>query len=136
MTWQVSSEEEIRMVTTSTTANTIETVARFSEAFRRHDVDGIMEMMTDDCVFESMTPAPDGRRVEGQAEMRTFWEQMFAKRPSAHFETEGSFACDDRCTVRWRYTWNEEGDAGHVRGVDVFRIRDGKVAEKLSYTKS
>ncbi len=24
---------------------------------------------------------------------------------------------------------------GHVRGVDVFRVRDGKVAEKLSYVK-
>ena len=32
---------------------------------------------------------------------------------------------------RWRYEW----DGGHVRGVDVFRVRDGKVAEKLSYVK-
>ncbi|MBS1243923.1 MAG: hypothetical protein H6R41_460, partial [Deltaproteobacteria bacterium] len=23
----------------------------------------------------------------------------------------------------------------HIRGVDVFRVRDGKVAEKLSYVK-
>jgi hypothetical protein len=27
------------------------------------------------------------------------------------------------------------GNAGHVRGVDAFRVRDGKVAEKLSYVK-
>lgn len=124
------------MVLTSDTASTVETVTRFSEAFRRHDVDGIMAMMTDDVVFESMMPAPDGRRVEGQDAMRAFWEQMFAKRPSAHFETEDSFACGDRCTVMWRYSWNEEGDAGHVRGIDVFRVRDGKVAEKLSYCKT
>lgn len=31
----------------------------------------------------------------------------------------------------WRYTW----DGGHVRGVDLFRIEDDKVAEKLSYVK-
>ena len=38
---------------------------------------------------------------------------------------------DDRVVQRWRYSWAD----GHVRGVDVFRIRDGKVAEKLSYVK-
>ena len=28
-----------------------------------------------------------------------------------------------------------DGAAGHVRGVDVLRFRDGLVAEKLSYVK-
>ena len=28
-----------------------------------------------------------------------------------------------------------EGRPDHVRGVDVSRVRDGKVAEKLSYVK-
>jgi hypothetical protein len=30
---------------------------------------------------------------------------------------------------------NEDGQAGHVRGVDLFRARDGKVAEKPFYVK-
>jgi len=37
--------------------------------------------------------------------------------------------------VRWIYRWVRDGQEGHVRGVDVFRVRDGKVAEKLSYVK-
>jgi hypothetical protein len=37
--------------------------------------------------------------------------------------------------VRWRYTWKNSADEGHVCGVDVFRVRGGKVAEKLSYVK-
>jgi hypothetical protein len=46
------------------------------------------------------------------------------------------FAVDDRCTVRWLYRWTgPDGTPGHVRGVDVFRVRDGKVAEKLAYVK-
>jgi hypothetical protein len=45
------------------------------------------------------------------------------------------FAAGDRCVVRWRYDWVREGEAGHVRGVDLFRVREGKVAEKLSYVK-
>jgi hypothetical protein len=37
----------------------------------------------------------------------------------------------NRVVVRWRYTWKD----GHVRGVDLFTIRDGLVAEKLAYVK-
>ena len=42
----------------------------------------------------------------------------------------------DRAVLRWRYGWaGDDGTPGHVRGVDVLRLRDGKVAEKLSYVK-
>jgi hypothetical protein len=32
---------------------------------------------------------------------------------------------------RWRYSW----DSGHVRGVDLFKVRGEQIAEKLSYVK-
>ena len=47
------------------------------------------------------------------------------------FEAEETFFAGDRVVQRWRYSW----DGGHVRGVDLFKVRDGKVAEKLSYVK-
>jgi ketosteroid isomerase-like protein len=110
-------------------------VERFNEAFNRHDVDGIMSLMTEDCVFENTRPAPDGTRITGQSAVRAFWEEFFRRSPHAHFETEELIASDDRCIVRWTYRWIRDGTSGHVRGVDVFRLRDGKVAEKLSYVK-
>jgi len=55
--------------------------------------------------------------------------------PQARFETEEIFAAGDRCVVWWTYHWVKEGKPGHVRGVDIFRVQDGKVAEKLSYVK-
>jgi ketosteroid isomerase-like protein len=123
-------------VSDEVTAQTFSTIDRFNEAFNRHDVPAIMALMTDDCVFENTSPAPDGERYEGQAAIRGFWEQLFASSPQAHFATENMFAAGDRCTVRWRYTWRDSTDQeGHVRGVDVSRVRDGKVAEKLSYVK-
>ncbi len=118
------------------TASTVATVERFNDAFNRHDVDAIMALMTDDCVFESTSPPPDGPRYVGQAAVRAVWESFFRSSPSAQFEAEEQFAAGDRCTVRWRYRWvDADGKEGHVRGVDVFRIRDGKVAEKLAYVK-
>jgi len=110
-------------------------VDRFNEAFNRHDVDGVMLAMTDDCVFENTSP-PDGQRYEGQVEVRAAWEELFAASPDAHFDSEDVIVADDRCVVRWIYTWtNEDRTTSSLRGVDVLRVRDGKVAEKFAYVK-
>jgi ketosteroid isomerase-like protein len=115
---------------------TLAAARRFLDAFGRQDVDGIMAAMTEDCVFENTLPAPDGERHAGQAAVRRFWDRFFRENPSATFETEEMFAAGPRCVVRWLYRWRgADGTAGHVRGVDVLHVRDGKVAEKLSYVK-
>ncbi len=119
----------------SLTEATRATVQRFNDAFNRHDVDAVMALMTADCVVDSTRPPPDGERVEGQERVRTYWQEFFRRSPQARFETEEIFAAGDRCVVRWSYHWVRDGKAGHVRGVDVFRVRGGKVAEKLAYVK-
>ena len=121
--------------TDARTAATITTIERFNDAFNRHDVDGVMAAMTGDCVFESTAPT-DGQRYEGAEAVRAVWEEFFRSSPKAVFEAEELFAAGDRCVVRWLYRFiDQDGRPGHVRGIDVFRVRDGKVAEKLSYVK-
>ena len=115
--------------------STLEVVRLFNEAFNRHDVDAVMAGMTDDCVFENTNPAPDGKRYHGHAEVRVFWEAFFQSSPDAVFEAEDVFAAGDRCVVRWVYRKTKNGQPWHLRGVDLFRVRDGKVAEKLAYVK-
>jgi ketosteroid isomerase-like protein len=116
-------------------AGTLAAVERFNAAFNCHDVDAIMACMTADCVLENTRPAPDGVRLVGNAAVRAYWEEFFARSPQARFEVEELFAVADRCVVRWTYRWVRDGRAGHVRGVDVFRVRDGQVAEKYAYVK-
>jgi uncharacterized protein (TIGR03086 family) len=112
------------------------TLVRFSQAFGSGDVDAIMALMTDDCVFESTSPAPDGRRHEGADAVRRVWEELFASTADAAFTEEEAFVSDDRGVLRWRFSWTgTTGEPRHVRGVDVLRFRDGKVSEKLSYVK-
>jgi len=105
-------------------------VARFEKAFGAKDVDAVMAAMTPDCVFEDTSP-PDGAQHVGTAAVRAAWEALFAASPDAVFTTEETFAAGDRVVVRWRYDYG----GGHVRGVDVFTVRDGLVAAKLSYVK-
>jgi ketosteroid isomerase-like protein len=117
------------------TKATLEAIERFNDAFNRHDVDAVMAAMTDDCVFESTSP-PLGERHEGPQAVRAAWDDFFTSTPSAHFDSEDVIATGDRCVVQWRFTWkNDDGNTGTVRGVDVLRVRDGKVAEKFAYVK-
>jgi ketosteroid isomerase-like protein len=114
----------------------INTLARFNDALNAHDVDAMMDLMAPNCVFENTTPAPDGTRYEGSAAIRAFWTEFFRQSPHARIETEEIVALDSRCVMRWDYHWRDaSGQAGHVRGVDLYRLRDGLIAEKLSYVK-
>jgi uncharacterized protein (TIGR03086 family) len=111
-------------------------LAAFSAAFGRGDVDAIMALSTDDCVFEATGPAPDGVRHEGAEVMRAVWEQLFGGTREPAFSEEETFVAGDRGVLRWRFDWvDEAGTPGHVRGADVLRFRDGRVCEKLSYVK-
>jgi ketosteroid isomerase-like protein len=110
---------------------TLDTIERFNAAFNRHDVDAVMALMTEDVIFENTSPPPNGERFVGQAAVRACWERFFADSPQAVFAAEEMVVAADRCVVRWRYAWGD----GYIRGVDLFRVRDGKVAEKLSYVK-
>jgi ketosteroid isomerase-like protein len=117
-------------------ATTLALLLQFHAAFNSHDVDAIMALMTEDCIFENTFPAPDGTRLVGQQAVRAVWEALFSASPHAMFLVEDAFAAVDRGVIRWRYVWNTETEpVGHIRGVDIFRVRDGKVAEKFSYVK-
>jgi predicted SnoaL-like aldol condensation-catalyzing enzyme len=68
--------------------------------------------------------------------VRQFWEDFFRLSPNASLEFEEIFACGERAVQRWIYSWQDAGgSSGRVRGVDIFRFQEGKIAEKLSYVK-
>jgi ketosteroid isomerase-like protein len=110
---------------------TASVVRSFNSALNNHDIDAVMAFMSADCVFENTFPAPDGTRHVGADSVRKALSEFLMDSPKAHFEEEELIVCGDRCIVRWKYSWG----AGHVRGVDVMRVHEGRVSEKLSYVK-
>jgi len=110
-------------------------VDRFNEAFNRHDADALVPLFTDDTVFENTSPPPDGLRIVGREAVVQFWRDWFSRNPDSTFEAEDMIVCGDRAVVCWVYRKLRNGQPWHLRGVDVFTIRDGKVAAKLAYVK-
>jgi len=114
----------------------VRTVLAFNEAFNRHDVAGMMGLMSEDCVFENTSPAPDGTVYKGKKAVTNFWQDFFRESPQAHIEIEEIFGLGFHVVMRWRYEWvDAAGIKGHVRGVDIFKFKDGLICEKLSYVK-
>jgi ketosteroid isomerase-like protein len=120
---------------TPATETVVELVTRFEHNFNTYDSDALMADMTDDCVFEHVAPASVSLgRHEGQAAVREVWESLKAHFPGYRFEIEDIFGAGNRCACRWSLTWPlAEGGTGMGRGVDIFTVRDGKIAEKLTY---
>lgn len=120
----------------SRSESAIRLVLEFNEAFNRQDVAGMMRLMSEDCVFENTVPAPDGAVYLGKEAVTQFWQNFFRESPQAHIEIEEIFGLGNRCMMRWRYNWvDETGKKGHVRGVDIFKVENGSICEKLSYVK-
>ena len=111
------------------------TIDRFNEAFNSHDPDALARVLTDDTVFEDTSPPPDGRRIEGKAAVVDYWRAWFARNEGAVFEAEDIIVGDDRAVVLWIYRKVRNGQPWHLRGVDVFTVRGGKVAAKRAYVK-
>ncbi len=110
------------------------TINRFNEVFNRHDADGLAAFLTEDTVFEDTSPVPDGRRIEGKVVVVDFWRGWFARNADARFEAEEVIAGKSG-PVLWVYRKSRNGQPWHLRGVDVFTVRDGKVSAKLAYVK-
>jgi len=124
------------MIATETTADTTHAlVTRFENGFNTRDVDALMAEMTEDCVFEHVARAAVSfGRHQGQAAVRAVWESMDTHFPGYTQEIVDIFAAGDRCTCRFVLRWQAaDGAEAALHGVDVITVRDGKIAEKLTY---
>ena len=114
---------------------TLAVVTRFSDAINARDLEAIARLLTEDTIFENTGPAPDGARLDGKPAVVGFWKNWLAANQDARFEAEEVLVCGDRCVVSWIYRKPRDGRPWHLRGVDIFTVRDGKIAAKCAYVK-
>lgn len=108
----------------------------FANAWNRHDVDGILAMMTDDCVFQpGMGPEAHGNRFSGRTDVRRGIEKFLAAFPDARWNDPKHFIAGERGVTEWLFTATGPDGPIETYGCDVFTFRNGKIAVKDSYRK-
>ena len=112
-------------------------VTRFNEVWNGHAIEGILEMMTDDVVFEaSFGKDPWGTRISGKPAVGAFLEEMFDRVPDIRWDEIRHHTHPDQVTVEWLTSGTPRGGTPYkVEGCDILTIRDGKIAAKRSYRK-
>jgi len=111
----------------------------FAEAFNWHDLDRLMSMMTEDCVFDASSgPEAWGTRYTGQSQVRDSFAAIFRMFPDASWTQDRHFVDGDRGLSEWLFTGTHvaTGAVVRVHGCDIFTLRDGKIAIKDSYRKT
>jgi ketosteroid isomerase-like protein len=97
----------------------------------------MLALLSPDAVFESFGPAPDGQVLAGQAAIAQYWRNFFQVAPQARFESEDAFGLGEHAILRWRYHDEvPDGSSQYVRGIDLFRVREGAICELRMYAKS
>ena len=112
------------------------TALDYQKALNNQDIPGMMELMSDDCAFESAEPAPDGELYSGKDEIAAYWRDYFNKKNHLKREIEEVFSTGERCILRWKsFSLGAVGEKGYLRGVDIFQVGDGAINQILSYAK-
>ncbi|MFF1482789.1 nuclear transport factor 2 family protein [Streptomyces sp. NPDC058301] len=114
--------------------STAEVMDRFNRAFTDHDASLLGDLIAEDCVMESVQPAPGGERVLGR-EACTAWWTALAEDRSTQFTPQEMIVAGDRATIVWNYRFGD-GPDHWVRGVNVMRVIDGRIVEALGFSKT
>jgi steroid delta-isomerase-like uncharacterized protein len=121
----------------TSTSVTPEFLDRFAAAFNRHDADALMQMMTDDPVFEASAGSDiKGQVARGREAVRRAFQDVFDTFPDARWSNAQHFIAGDRGVSEWVFSGTKrDGARVEVQGCDIFTFRDGKIALKNSYRK-
>ena len=113
-------------------------IRRFNSVWEDHDVDGIVDMFTEDVVFEaSFGPEPYGERAQGKEAARKLTEAVFERVPDLHFEELRHVVTPEFAVVESATTGTPVGGQPfEVHLVDVLTLRDGRIKAKRSYRKA
>jgi uncharacterized protein (TIGR02246 family) len=124
---------------TLTKEEILDALAGWQEAWDSHDLEGVMELFHEDVLFENWT----GAKARGKENLRRAWTPWFENHGGFRFTREETFVdeAQQMALTRWRLDWpsaekGHEGRRETRRGVDVIRFEDGKIIEKLTYSKT
>lgn len=110
----------------------------FAAAWNRHDLNALMSMMAEECVFEASAGNDvNGQRYEGRPAVRAGYEAVFAQYPDAHWGGARHFVKGNRAVSEWTFSGTRaDGTRVEVTGCDLFTFRAGKIAVKNSFRKN
>lgn len=114
-------------------------ITEWLAAWNEHDLDRVMDLFHDEIIFENWT----GARVKGKRLLCRAWTPWFTNHGGFRFIEEETLIDEaaQSALLRWRLEWPStisgyEGKLERREGVDVLDFCDGKIIQKLTFSKT
>jgi predicted esterase/ketosteroid isomerase-like protein len=109
----------------------------FAEAWNRHDIDGLMSFMTEDCVFNANGGTEVyGTTFRGRDAVRRGFMKSWGDFPDAQWNHPRHAVSGNRGFSEWVFTGTDAaGKRTEVAGCDLFLFRGDKIVVKNSFRK-
>jgi hypothetical protein len=116
----------------------IRLMERHATAWNAHDIDGLLKLLTADCVYDaSAGPHAYGERYVGEPALRKAFAAIWAGFPNARWDEVEHSVCGDHGFSTWTFRGtNVSGQRTEVKGLDHLRFRDGRICYKDTFRKN
>lgn len=114
----------------------LELLEEFTRAWAACDIDALMGLMSEDCVFRASVGPEPGESFLGPDAVRAGFERFLAPPGPDSPETVSAptLVCSDFAVTRWELRWPDGRDP--VLGCDVFEFSGDRISLKDTYRKA
>lgn len=109
------------------------------EAWNHHDLRSVMAFIHDDIVFQSWS----GKNIDGKIFLEKSWAPWFHHHENFFFTVEDFFIDEiqQKMMFSWKLEWPSPekkylGANEKRRGVDILWLKDGRIIQKNTYSKT
>lgn len=116
-------------------AQLVELVRRFTEAFNRDDLAGVMDFFTEGALYSEF----NGKENRGKEAIRRAFEPQFQGAFGKIRFHEQDLFVDERggkALIRWRCTLEADGKSHTWDGLDILHFEGPLIREKHTYAKA
>jgi len=137
--WQLKNKLQTDEMMNLTTAEIKLIFKDWLKAWNEHDIKGVLSLFHDDIIFENFT----GIKIVGKKMLQRSWSPWFLNHGNFKFLEEDIFFDENeqKMLFMWKLEWPSliESYLGKLeirRGVDILYFENGKIIQKLSYSKT
>ncbi len=112
---------------------------QWANAWSSHDVDNVLRLFTDNCVYEDV---PTGAVNRGKDALRAFAEFFFSVAPDFKVDISKHFEADNWAAGEWTMSGTQMGDMPNlpatgkpfsIRGATILELEQGKIQRCTDY---
>jgi ketosteroid isomerase-like protein len=133
-----SDDEDRDKSTTEAGSELLGLLVRHTDAWNSHDLEDLMSLFADDCVFEaSGGEEVTGKRFEGHVDVRRAFADVLESMPDAQWGGDRHHVlAHDYGVSEWTLTGTlPDGRRVEADGCDFLRVSEGKIVLKSSFRK-